>query len=194
LQTFSPILIDRACQIIGLLINLSPDRGRDEIFVACEIDQVEMAFSNVHNSVSFQSYASFELCKGNGNESATAVGQVFTFDQDMRLVAVFRGIRMRRMKKRTVEVLVRRASGEPASKIPARLDPVEPVPSKLPPRHDPVGTLPSPLLTPEGTVEDPGNDQSRRSVSAVFQTTLGMEHIPTDSKVSRYSFCYIPTR
>jgi hypothetical protein len=179
LQTFSPILIDRACQIIGLLVNISPARGRDEIFVACEVDQVEMAFSNVHDSVSFESYASFEL----SNEGAMAVGQVFTFDQDMRLVAVFRGIRLRRMKKRILEHLVRRASGAP--KVPAPLDRVEPVSSKLPPPRDPANTLPSPLLTPDGTVEDSRNDQLRRTVAAMFHTTLGVEHIAMDKKVGR---------
>jgi hypothetical protein len=170
LQSFSPILIDRACQLIGLLVNTSPDRRQGEIFVANEIDQVEMALSNVHDSIFFESYASFELV--GGTEYATAVGQVFTFDQHQRLVAVFRGFRMRRMKQRTLEHLVQRSSADPVSpKFSAVCNPME--------------TLPSPL-NPKGEDDESLADQFRKKISAIFQTTLGIDHTPTDSKVRRH--------
>jgi hypothetical protein len=170
LQAFSPTFLDRACQLIGLLINTSPDRGQDEVFVAAEIEHVEMTLSNLHDSVSFESYASFELLGGHGRESATAVGQVFTFDQHQRLVAVVRGVRMRRVKQRIVELLFRQASGTLASTTHA--------PSK------PEGALATPALTPK--VEGSSNDQMRETISAAFQTTLGLDHIPVDRNVRRY--------
>jgi acyl transferase domain-containing protein len=170
LQPFSPVLIDRACQLIGLLVNTSPDRRQDEIFVASGIDQVEMVLSNIRDSVAFESYASFELTGGNGTDGATAVGQVFTFDQDQRLVAVFRSVRMRRMKQRIVEHIVRREAAEPVS--------IE--------HRDPVKTMAKPLLTPKKQVDQSGNDELCRNISSVFQTTLGIDHIPADRKVG---FC-----
>jgi hypothetical protein len=169
------VLIDRACQLIGLLVNTSPDRRQDEIFVASGIDQVEMVLSNIQDSVSFESYASFELTGGNGTDGATAVGQVFTFDQDQHLVAAFRSVRMRRMKQRIVEHIVRRESSEPAS-------------IQLPEHRDPVKTLTEPLLTPKKQVDESLNDQLCRSISSVFQTTLGIDHIPVDRKVR---FCKV---
>ena len=162
LQKFSPILIDRACQLIGLLVNTSPDREQDEIFVASGVDRVEMVLSNVRDSASFQSYASFELSRGNGSESTTAIGQVCTFDEEHRLVAVFGGVRMRRMKQRIVEHLVRRVSAEH-------------VPSEL--------SSAAPLSTPKSECDEPSNDQLRRSISSVFQTTLGIDPISVDRKV-----------
>jgi acyl transferase domain-containing protein len=174
LRAFSSTLIDRACQLIGFLINTSPDRGRDEIFVSTEIEHVEMTLSNLHDSVSFESYASFEL---SGREDATAVGQVFTFDQQQRLVAVFRGVRMRRMKQHIVEHLVRQASGVPASTKHAS--------SKPAPGREPEETLVTPVLTPKSD-EGSSNDQMRGTISAVFRTTLGIDHIPVDRKVRIY--------
>jgi len=165
LRKYSPILIDRACQLVGLLINTSPARAQGEIFVAGEIDQVEIALSNLHDSVSFESYASFKL-----GDNATAVGQVFTFDQEQRLVAAFRGVRMRRMKQRMVEHLVRRTSGEIGISMPI----VAP---------DPVQILSPPLSTHKQQVDESLNDQLRKSVSAIVRTTLGMDRIPADRKV-----------
>jgi hypothetical protein len=175
LQKFSPVLIDRACQLIGLLVNTSPDRGRGEIFVASGIDQVEMAISNLHDSLTFESYASFELFRSNGAGNATAVGQVFTFDEDQRLVAVFRGIRMRQMKQCVVEHLVRRTSVKSTS-------------PELLTARDPAVTL---LSAPAGEVGKPLNDQLRRNVSALFQATLGMNFIPEDRKVRCYRYLLI---
>jgi hypothetical protein len=160
---------------MGLLVHTSPDRGRDEIFVAAEVEHVEMALSNLHDSVSFESCASFELSGVHDRESATAVGQVFTFDQQQRLVAVSRGVRMRRVKQRIVEHLVRRASDAPASTKHAS--------SKLSREHE--ETLATPVLTPKGD-DGSSNDQIRGTISAVFQTTLRIDHIPVDRKVRRY--------
>jgi hypothetical protein len=156
-------------------LNTSPDRAQGSIFVASEIDQVEMVLSSIRNSVSFESYASFGLAENNGTEGATAVGQVFTFDQDQRLVATFRGVRMRQMKQRIVEDLVRQAAVEPVSPKPFA-------------GCDPARTLFTPLSAPKGEVEDPMNDKLRRSISTLFQTTLGVDYIPTDKKVSLYRF------
>ncbi|KIM72755.1 hypothetical protein PILCRDRAFT_15818 [Piloderma croceum F 1598] len=175
MRAFSSTLIDRACQLIGLLIHTSPDRGRDEIFVSTEIEHVEMTLSNLHDSVSFRSYASFELSGVHGRESTTAVGQVFTFDQQQGLVAVFRGVRMRRMKQCVVEHLVRQASGMPASTKHAS--------SKPAPGREPEETLATPVLMPKGD-EGSSNDQMRGTISAVFRTTLGIDHIPMDRKLA----------
>ena len=97
-----------------------------------------MVLSNVCDSASFQSYASFELSGGNGAESSTAIGQVCKFDEDHQLVAVFGGVRMRRMKQRIVEHLVRRVSAEH-------------VPSEL--------SSAVPLLTPKSEFNKSSNDQ-----------------------------------
>ncbi|KIM77611.1 hypothetical protein PILCRDRAFT_11865 [Piloderma croceum F 1598] len=127
--------------------------------MSTEIEHVEMTLSNLHDSVSFESYASFELSGIHGRESATAVGQVFTFDQQQRLVAVFRGVRMCQMKQCVVEHLVHQASG---------------VPEEM---------LATPMLTLKGD-EGSCNDQMRRTISAVFRTTLGIDHIPVDRKLA----------
>lgn len=173
LQRFSPILIDRACQLIGLLVNTSPDRAQGKIFVASEIDQVEMVFSNIRNSASFETYASFELVGDSGTDGVTALGQVFTFDEDRQLVATFRGVRMRQMKQHIMEHLIHQAA-------------VESGPSKLPANCGPATTLPTPLSTPKGEFEDSLNDEMRKSISTLFQTTLGVDYIPADKKVSIY--------
>ena len=43
LKDFLPMLLDRTCQLVGQLINMSRARRRDEIFMASGIEQVEMA-------------------------------------------------------------------------------------------------------------------------------------------------------
>jgi pimeloyl-ACP methyl ester carboxylesterase len=74
------------------------------------------------------------------------------------------------MKQRIVEHIVRREAAEPVS--------IE--------HRDPVKTMAKPLLTPKKQVDESGNDELCRNISSVFQTTLGIDHIPADRKVG---FC-----
>lgn len=175
-KDFSPVLIDRACQVIGLLVNTSPARARDEIFVASEIDQMEMAYSKVRDSKHLESYASFEIFTGNGSESATAVGQVFTFDEHQQLVAAFRGIRMRRMKQHTLDILIRRTL--PKSSAPT----VAPVEVSVKPSSSPsAGSKVMPQIDTRSTQRD--------SIIAVFKKTLGIDELSEDRNVSIPSSC-----
>ena len=43
LKDFLPMLLDRTCQLVGQLINMSRARKRDEFFMASGMEQVEMA-------------------------------------------------------------------------------------------------------------------------------------------------------
>ena len=172
-KDFSPVLIDRACQVIGLLVNTSPARARDEIFVASEIDQMEMAFSKVRDSKHLESYASFEIFTGNGSENATAVGQVFTFDEHQQLVAAFRGIRMRRMKQHTLDILIRRTLPK-SSAVTVAPSEVSAKPSS------------SPSSSPKMAQIDTRRTQ-RDSVMAVFKKTLGIDELSEDRNVSTHS-------
>ena len=173
-KDFSPVLIERAYQVIGLLVNTSPARARDEIFVANEIDQMEMAYSRVRGSKHLESYASFEIFTGNGSENATAVGQVFTFDDNQRLVAAFRGIRMRRMKEHTFDILVRRTL--PKSSV------VTVAPSEVPTKPS---SSPSP--TPKVMPQIATQFTQRDSIVAVFKRTLGIDDLSEDRNVSTHS-------
>ena len=96
LRAMSPMLIDCAYQLVELLI--APHTRRcDKIFVANGIEHIEVALAHpLSGGVGEpENYASYVL------HGADAVGQVFTF------VAAFRGVRMQRMKRRTLEHLIR---------------------------------------------------------------------------------------
>ena len=102
------MLLDRACRLVGLLINTSRTGRRDEIFVASGIEHVEVVLAQLaagdEGREELESYASFV------QRGADTVGQVtFTFDRDQRLLEVSRGVRMWRVELRTAEHLVRAA-------------------------------------------------------------------------------------
>jgi len=76
----SPVLIDRVCQLVGLLINTSRACWRDEIFFASGFEHVEVVLARLSSGGGggeLESYASFV------QRGADAVG-VFTFDGEQR--------------------------------------------------------------------------------------------------------------
>ena len=102
LRGVSPVLIARACQLTGLLINTSGARRPDEIIAASGIKHVEVApaWLSGGGEGELESFASF------GQRGVDAVEKVFTFDREERLVTAFRGVRMRRMKLKMLAHLV----------------------------------------------------------------------------------------
>ncbi|KAF8575134.1 hypothetical protein K439DRAFT_1398560, partial [Ramaria rubella] len=186
LQHLSPILVDQAYQLLNLLVNTSPARERDQIFVLREIDQVEIAVSKVRDSVSLSSYASFEFADGHG-DAKKVVGQVFTFDQDQRLVAAFRGVSMRSMKQHvatppTVTAIDTIGIPKPrAEAVSPSEPPLTPVSNTIANSDSASSSAP---LSPTQVGEEPSNDQLRKRVSDIVRTALSTDKIPTDIKLA----------
>ncbi|KAF8584141.1 hypothetical protein K439DRAFT_1169276, partial [Ramaria rubella] len=185
LQNFSPILVDQAYQLLSLLVNTSSARERDQIFVLREVDQVEIAVSKVRDSVSLESYASFEFADGRGEE-AKAVGQVFTFDQDQRLVAAFRGVSMCSMKQDIATPPT--ATAIDTTGIPKPISgPASPSPP-LTPVSNPIAysdsAPPSASLSLRQVRGKSVDDQVRKCVSEIVGIALGIDNVPTDRKLT----------
>ncbi|KAF8574361.1 ketoacyl-synt-domain-containing protein [Ramaria rubella] len=183
LQHFSPILVDQAYQLLSLLVNTSPARERKQIFVPREIDQVEIAVSKVRDSISLESYASFEFSDGHGG-AKVVVGQVFTFDQDQRLVAAFRGVSMYSMQIATSPTMAAvDTTGIPNPRAgPGSLSPPLTPVSNPTAYSDLAPSSTSLSLTQVG--EESTDDQLRKRVSDIVGNALGTDKVLTDRKLT----------